>query len=93
MISQGPALEPILNIVRINKDFVFHHQGGTRISVLDQFSMIFYPGQTTLLTGPSGSGKSTLLRMIYAGYLISQGQIWVRHRGEMKNLEIGRAHV
>jgi len=78
--------DPILNIISISKDFVFHHQEGTRIEVLDDFSMKFFPGQATILTGPSGSGKSTLLRMIYAGYRIPKGKILVRHQKTMVDM-------
>ena len=79
-------MDLILNIIKISKDFVFHHQEGTKISVLENFSMAFFSGQTTLLTGPSGSGKSTLLRMIYAGYRIPKGNILVRHQHEMVDM-------
>ena len=75
-------MDPILNIINISKDFVFHHQEGIRIKVLDDFSMRFFPGQATVLTGPSGSGKSTLLKMIYAGYQIPEGKILIRHKKE-----------
>jgi alpha-D-ribose 1-methylphosphonate 5-triphosphate synthase subunit PhnL len=64
------------------KDFIFHHQQGTQISVLENFSMKFFPGQTSVLTGPSGSGKSTLLRMIYASYRTGKGQLLVCHNGQ-----------
>jgi alpha-D-ribose 1-methylphosphonate 5-triphosphate synthase subunit PhnL len=67
----------ILSLDGIGKDFVFHHQQGTRIVVFEQFSHQFYPGSATILTGPSGAGKSTLLRMIYATYKTGSGSIWV----------------
>ena len=73
-------MEPILNIVNVCKDFVFHHQQGTQIQVLEKLSLKFFPGQASVLIGPSGSGKSTLLRMIYATYRTSKGKILVRHR-------------
>lgn len=79
-------MEPILKIINISKDFVLHHQHGTRLSVLDNFSMAFYPGKAALLNGPSGSGKSTLLRMIYASYRISEGSIMVRHKDRTVDL-------
>ncbi|MCG8549383.1 MAG: phosphonate C-P lyase system protein PhnL [Desulfobacterales bacterium] len=74
-------MDPILSLIHLHKDFIFHHQGGTRLSVLDNFSMKFYPSCTSILTGPSGVGKSTLLRMIYAGYSTPKGKILIRHRG------------
>lgn len=83
-------MKPVLNIIDISKDFVFHHQNGTRILVLDHFSMEFFPGQASLLTGASGSGKSTLLRMIYAGYSTRTGKILVKHN--KKVVDIASAH-
>ena len=78
--------DAILTLINLNKDFVFHHQGGTRLNVLDKFSMKFFPAGASILTGPSGAGKSTLLRMIYAGYRTSEGKILVRHRGKMVDM-------
>ncbi len=74
--------DPILTLINLNKDFIFHHQGGTRLRVLDRFSMKFYPSCASILTGPSGAGKSTLLRMIYAGYQTPEGKILIRHKGK-----------
>jgi len=73
-------LDCALKIIKIYKDFVFHHHQGIKIIVLDNFSMDFFPGQATILKGPSGSGKSTLLRMVYAGYRTGKGKILVRHK-------------
>ncbi|THB77891.1 MAG: phosphonate C-P lyase system protein PhnL [Desulfobacteraceae bacterium] len=73
-------MEAVLKIINISKDFVLHHQDGTRLQVLDHFSMEFFPGKITLLNGPSGAGKSTLLRMIYAGYRTCRGNIMVKHK-------------
>jgi len=75
-------MTPILTLINLNKDFIFHHQGGTRLQVLNRFSMKFYPSCASILAGPSGVGKSTLLRMIYAGYRTCQGKILIRHRGK-----------
>jgi len=83
-------LDCILKIINIHKDFVFHHQQGTRIVVLDKFSKNFSTGQASILTGPSGSGKSTLLRMIYASYRTEKGKILIRHQG--KFIDIAKAH-
>ncbi len=71
----------ILKLINLGKDFVFHHQQGTRLVVIDNFSMDFLPGETIVLSGPSGSGKSTLLRMIYAGYKTGKGRILIKHHG------------
>jgi len=75
-------LDWILKLVNIGKDFVFHHQQGTRLVVINNFSMDFSPGETAVLSGPSGSGKSTLLRMIYASYKTEKGHIFIKHHGK-----------
>nr|WP_321395952.1 phosphonate C-P lyase system protein PhnL [uncultured Desulfobacter sp.] len=75
-------MDPTLTLINLHKDFVFHHQGGTRLQVLNNFSMKFYPSSASILTGPSGVGKSTLLRMIYAGYRTPKGKILIRHRDQ-----------
>lgn len=72
-------MDPVLSINNISKDFILHHQHGTRIFALTDFSRDFFPGQASVLSGPSGSGKSTLLRMIYGGYRTEKGRIIVRH--------------
>lgn len=82
-------MDCILKIINIHKDFVFHHQKGTRIVVLDKFSKKFFTGQASILTGPSGSGKSTLLRMIYASYRTEKGNILIRHKE--KFIDIAKA--
>jgi alpha-D-ribose 1-methylphosphonate 5-triphosphate synthase subunit PhnL len=71
----------ILNLENIEKEFVFHHQQGTKMTVFNGFSHAFYPGNAAILSGPSGSGKSTLLRMIYGTYKTESGHIRVRHQG------------
>lgn len=72
----------ILKLMKVQKDFVFHHNQGTRLVVLDNFSLEFFPGKAAILSGPSGSGKSTLLRMIYAGYKTGKGKLLVKHHGQ-----------
>jgi alpha-D-ribose 1-methylphosphonate 5-triphosphate synthase subunit PhnL len=76
----------ILNLENIEKDFVFHHQQGTRMTVFNGFSHRFYPGNAAILSGPSGSGKSTLLRMIYGTYKTESGHIWVTHQGRVMDI-------
>ncbi|SDU26016.1 phosphonate C-P lyase system protein PhnL [Desulfobacula phenolica] len=79
-------MEWVLKLIDIGKDFVFHHQHGTRLVVLDNFSMDFFPGETAILSGPSGSGKSTLLRMIYAGYKTGKGKILIKHNNQQVDI-------
>ena len=76
----------MLKLINLGKDFVFHHQKGTRLVVMDGFSMDFFPGESAVLSGPSGSGKSTLLRMIYAGYKTGKGRILIKHNGEQVDI-------
>ena len=76
----------ILKLINIQKDFIFHHHQDTRLVVLDNFSVDFFPGEAAILTGPSGSGKSTLLRMIYAGYKSGKGKILVKHRNKQVDI-------
>ncbi len=76
----------ILNLENIEKDFVFHHQQGTRMTVFNGFSHRFYPRKAAILSGPSGSGKSTLLRMIYGTYKTESGHIWITHQGRQVDI-------
>ncbi|MDZ7667548.1 MAG: phosphonate C-P lyase system protein PhnL [Desulfotignum sp.] len=86
-MPQSPAPPSwILNLAQIKKDFLFHHQQGTRMTVFNDFSYTFYPGTAAILSGPSGSGKSTLLRMIYGTYKTESGHIWVTHQGRQVDI-------
>jgi alpha-D-ribose 1-methylphosphonate 5-triphosphate synthase subunit PhnL len=86
-MPQSPAPPSwILNLAHIEKDFLFHHQQGTRMTVFNGFSHRFYPGKAAILSGPSGSGKSTLLRMIYGTYKTESGHIWVMHQGRQVDI-------
>jgi len=90
---KGTPLNSILTIINIYKDFIFHHQQGTRLQVLNNFSMEFFPGQATILTGPSGSGKSTLLRMMYAVYRTEKGKILVKHKKKFVDIATAQPSV
>jgi alpha-D-ribose 1-methylphosphonate 5-triphosphate synthase subunit PhnL len=79
----------ILSLENIEKDFVFHHQQGTRMTVFNGFSHRFYQGKAAILSGPSGSGKSTLLRMIYGTYKTESGHIRVLHQGRQVDVAGG----
>lgn len=87
--SPTPAALPptaLLHAEGLHKQFVLHHQGGTRIPVLAGVSLTLQAGECVALRGASGSGKSTFMRALYANYRIDRGDIWVRHRQEWVNL-------
>lgn len=67
----------MINIKNINKTFVLHQQGGTRLPVLSDINLRVETGQCVVLTGQSGSGKSTLLRSLYGNYLPNDGHIYI----------------
>jgi len=71
---------------RLHKCFVLHHQGGTKLPVLQGVSLAVEAGTCVALRGASGSGKSTFMRSLYANYRIDQGAVWVKHQGQWLNL-------
>jgi alpha-D-ribose 1-methylphosphonate 5-triphosphate synthase subunit PhnL len=79
----------MLDASGLEKTFVLHLQGGTRLPVLRGAALTAQAGECVALTGPSGAGKSTLLRALYGNYLVDAGRILVRHRGGM--VDIARA--
>lgn len=70
----------------LQKTFVLHLQGGTRIPVLDGAAVELRAGSCLALTGPSGAGKSTLMRSLFGSYKVDGGRILVRHRGTMVDI-------
>ena len=72
-----------LAIRGVEKTFVLHTQGGTRLPVLRGVSLEVAEGECVVLADPSGSGKSTLLRSVYGNYKPQAGEILVRHAGEV----------
>ena len=79
---------PMLGVRRLGKHFTLHTQGGTRIAVLDEISFDVDGGECLVLDGPSGAGKSTLLRCLYANYLPTHGEIWVREAGSPGRIDL-----
>lgn len=73
----------------LEKAFVMHLQGGTRLPVLAGASAELRAGQCVALAGPSGAGKSTLMRSLYGSYLVDAGRILVRHRGDWADIAGG----
>jgi alpha-D-ribose 1-methylphosphonate 5-triphosphate synthase subunit PhnL len=83
--------DTMLRIHRLSKHFVLHTQGGVRIPVLDGVSFELKRGECLVLDGPSGAGKSTLLRCLYANYLPSEGDLWVRQAGSLLPINLASA--
>lgn len=79
-------MKAMIEVSELAKTFTLHNQGGTQLEVLQQASFNVHQGECVVLHGPSGSGKSTLLRSLYGNYVIEQGDISIRHRGNMVSL-------
>lgn len=67
----------MLQMKKVSKRFMLHHQNGTELQVLNRVDLSVDPGECVVLDGPSGMGKSTLLKLIYANYRSNSGQILV----------------
>jgi len=75
-------MQAMIKVRGLTKRFTLHNQGGVVINVFDGIDFTANAGQCSVLYGESGSGKSTLLRSLYANYLPTSGDIFVRHRNE-----------
>jgi alpha-D-ribose 1-methylphosphonate 5-triphosphate synthase subunit PhnL len=76
----------MLSASGLDKFFLLHLQGGTRLDVLRDAGLSVRAGACIALSGPSGAGKSTLLRALYGNYLVDRGEILIRHQGGMIDL-------
>ncbi|SNR28403.1 phosphonate C-P lyase system protein PhnL [Puniceibacterium sediminis] len=65
----------MIRVENLNKDFILHAQGGTKIPVLRGAMLTVKAGECVALTGSSGSGKSTLLRLLQGNYAPAGGVI------------------
>ena len=83
----------MVRVEGLSKSFTLHNQGGIRIPVLRDASLVVRRGECVVLAGVSGAGKSTLLRSIYANYLAKAGSIRVRHDSAWVNLIGAAPHV
>ena len=83
----------MVRVEGLSKSFTLHNQGGIRIPVLRDASLVVRRGECVVLAGVSGAGKSTLLRSIYANYLAKAGSIRVRHDNAWVNLVGAAPHV
>ena len=82
----------LLHAHNLYKGFTLHNQGGIHFPVLEGVSLTVQPGDCVALMGTSGSGKSTFMRSLYANYRVEQGEIWLKHQGEWKDLVTCQAH-
>ena len=83
----------MVRVEGLSKSFTLHNQGGIRIPVLRDVSLVLRRSECVVLAGVSGAGKSTLLRSIYANYLAEAGSIRVRHDSAWVNLVGAAPHV
>ena len=75
-----------LRTEQLEKSFVLHLQGGTRMPVLSGVNLEVRPGECVALAGVSGAGKSTLLRCLYGNYGTNGGRILLRHHSGIIDL-------
>ncbi len=68
-------MQPILEIVNLNKSFTMHILQGKIIEALVDVNFSVAEGEIIGLTGKSGSGKSSLMKCIYRTYLSDGGKI------------------
>ena len=73
----------LLRATNLHKAFTLHNQGGLQLPVLAGVDLAVAAGECVALNGPSGVGKSTLLRVLYGNYVVQQGNILVRHLGDV----------
>jgi alpha-D-ribose 1-methylphosphonate 5-triphosphate synthase subunit PhnL len=76
----------ILRLADVSKSFTMHLQGGIRLPVMNGASFRVHPGECVVLAGPSGTGKSSLLKMIFGSYRCDEGQILLRHDGNVTDI-------
>lgn len=69
----------LIRVSDLSKRFTLHTQGSVTLSVLDGISINVNAGECLHLDGPSGCGKSTLLRCLFGNYVITGGEVMIRH--------------
>ncbi|MDT8894836.1 phosphonate C-P lyase system protein PhnL [Halomonas sp. I1] len=80
---------PFLSVEALDKTFVLHGQGGTRLEVMRDLSLSLSPGECLVLAGRSGIGKSTLLKMLHGSYRITGGSLCLHFAdGELELAEL-----
>jgi alpha-D-ribose 1-methylphosphonate 5-triphosphate synthase subunit PhnL len=83
--------ELMLRVREIAKGFTLHLHGGAYIPVVNHVSFDVHAGECVVLGGPSGVGKSSILKMLYGNYLTGEGQILLRHGGEVVDVVAAEA--
>jgi alpha-D-ribose 1-methylphosphonate 5-triphosphate synthase subunit PhnL len=73
------AMQPMIEVRQLVKQFTLHTQGGVVLPVLRGIDFSVDAGECVVLSGPSGCGKSTLLRCLYGSYKVESGRAFVRH--------------
>lgn len=69
----------LIRVTDLSKRFTLHTQGSVTLSVLDGISFNVNAGECLHLYGPSGCGKSTLLRCLFGNYVVTGGEVMIRH--------------
>jgi alpha-D-ribose 1-methylphosphonate 5-triphosphate synthase subunit PhnL len=76
----------MIEILRAEKSFTMHLQGGVKLPVVRGVSFDVSAGECVVLSGPSGAGKSSILKMIFGNYRCDGGRIGISHEGAMLDL-------
>lgn len=72
----------MISVKNLDKQFILHTQGGTRIPVFSSLNLDVRAGECVALAGSSGAGKSSLICSLYGNYKPQGGTILVDHQGE-----------
>lgn len=75
-----------LQASNLHKTFILHLQNNARLPVLNKAGITARTGSCIAITGPSGAGKTTFLRALYGNYLVDEGDILIRHHGNMVDI-------
>jgi alpha-D-ribose 1-methylphosphonate 5-triphosphate synthase subunit PhnL len=70
------ALDPVLEVQGLSKQFQMHLLDGRLIQPFEAISFKAYSGKLLLIGGKSGAGKTSILKCIYRTYLPGGGKIW-----------------
>jgi alpha-D-ribose 1-methylphosphonate 5-triphosphate synthase subunit PhnL len=76
----------MLQIAAAAKTFTMHLQGGIRLPVVAGVTFDAHPGECVVLAGPSGAGKSSILKIIFGNYRCDEGQVAIRHQGNVVDI-------
>lgn len=79
---------PAIDIRAVSSTYV---ERGSRLQVLDSFSLAVQPGEFVAIVGPSGSGKSTLLDAVAGLIEIDSGSISLNGRPLPASARLGQS--